>query len=75
MNKRLIGQEGNSKNWVTCWSLTEKPQAQLMPFILIINMAPSGVEVVILEKITALAGKKDLAPKGILFFFGANLHR
>jgi hypothetical protein len=30
-----------------------------MPYILIINMALSGVEVVILEKITALAGKKD----------------
>ena len=46
-----------------------------MLFILTINMALSGVAVVILEKITVLAGKKDLAPKGILFFFGANLHR
>jgi hypothetical protein len=75
MNKRLIGQEGNSKNSVICWSLTEKHPALLMPFILTINMALSGVAVVILEKITVLAGKKDLAPKGILFFFGANLHR
>jgi hypothetical protein len=29
-----------------------------MPFILTINMVPFGVEAVILEKITALAGKK-----------------
>jgi hypothetical protein len=66
MNKRLTGQEGNSKNWVICWSLTEKPQDQLMPFILIINMAPFGVEAVILEKITALAGKQGISTEGNL---------
>ena len=75
MNKRLIGQEGNSKNSAICWSLTEKHLAPLMLFILTINMALSGVEAVILEKITALAGKKDLEPERILFLFGSNLHR
>lgn len=63
------------KNSVICWSLTEKHLAQLMPFILTINMALSGAEAVILEKITALAGKKYLKPKGISFLFGSNLHR
>jgi hypothetical protein len=37
-----------------------------MPFILIINMAPFGVEAVILEKITALAGKQGISTEGNL---------